>query len=147
LTALDGQTYSLEGTGDPVLAVFFKVSCETCRLTLPYLQKLYDAYPQEGWHLWAVSQDAAAESLAFADELDLSFPILLDEGWRASQAYDPDGVPTHFFIAADGRVARVIPAFQKAALNELSAAIARHLGVEPAIVVAGDDPAPSFRLG
>lgn len=147
LTALDGQTYSLEGTGEPVLVVFFKKSCETCRFALPYLEKLYRAYPRRGWHLWGISQDAAEESRAFTIELGLTFPILLDEGWQASRAYDPEGVPTHFFIAPDGQVTRVVPAFQKAALNELSTAIAKHLGTAPAIIVPDDDPAPAFRPG
>lgn len=147
LTGLDGQVYRLEGTREPVLAAFFKVGCETCRLTFPYLERFYQAYPPEGWHLWGISQDSAVDSQAFAQEYGVTFPILLDEGWTASQAYDPEGVPTLYFIEPGGQVARVVPAFQKAALNELAATIADHIGEDPAVIIPDDDPAPPFRPG
>jgi peroxiredoxin len=147
LTGWDGQMYRLEEVRGPVLAVFFKVSCETCRLIFPYLERLFRAYPQGGWHLWGISQDSAADSQAFVEEYDVTFPILLDDGWSASQAYDPEGVPTSFFIGSGGKVIRVVPAFQKAALNELSATIVDHFGAEPVLVIPDDDPAPPFRPG
>lgn len=147
LTGLDGQTYKLQDVDQPVLAVFFKVSCETCAFTFPYLERLYRAYPRTGWHLWAISQDSAADAQAFAGKHGITFPILLDEGWVVSQAYDPEAVPTLFLIAPDGGVTRVVPAFQKAAINELSAAIAEHIGAAPVIVIPDDDPAPPFKPG
>ena len=147
LIGLDGQMYRLEEATGPVLAVFFKVGCETCRLIFPYLQSLFQAYPEEGWHLWGISQDSAADSQAFAEEYGATFPILLDEGWIVSQAYDPEGVPTSFFIGSDGKVSRVVPAFQRAALNELSATIAGHMGAEPVLIIPSDDPAPPFKPG
>jgi peroxiredoxin len=147
LRGLDGQVYRLKDTTGPVMAVFFKVDCETCRFIFPYLEKLHRAYPQKGWHLWGVSQDSAEDSQTFAEERGATFPILLDEGWASSQTYDPEGVPTLFFIAPDGLVTRVVPAFQKAALNELSAAIADHVGAEPVVVIPDDDPVPPFRPG
>lgn len=147
LRGLDGQVYRLEDATGPVMTVFFKVDCETCRFTFPYLERLHRAYPQKGWHLWGISQDSAEDSQAFVEESGATFSVLLDEGWTASQAYDPEGVPTLFFIAPDGLVTRVVPAFQKAALNELSAAIADHVGAEPVVVIPDDDPAPPFRPG
>jgi peroxiredoxin len=147
LTGLDGQVYRLEEAEGPVLAVFFKVSCETCQLIFPYLEKLYQAYPQPGWHLWGISQDLAADSKAFAKKYGATFPILLDEGWAVSRAYDPEGVPTSFLIGPDGQVMCVLPAFQKAALDELSAAIADQIGVEPVVIFPEDDPAPPFKPG
>ena len=147
LRGLDGQIYRLEEVKEPVLATFFKVSCETCQFTFPYLEKLRRAYPQAGWHLWGISQDSAADSQAFAEKHGVTFPVLLDEGWVASRAFDPEGVPTLFFVESDGLVARVVPAFQKAVFNELSATIADHIGAEPVVIIAEDDPAPSFKPG
>ncbi len=147
LTGLDGQIYRLDEANGPVLAVFFKVSCQTCHLIFPYLERLYRAYPPARWHLWAISQDAVADSQTFAERYGATFPILLDEGWAASRAYDPEGVPTLFFIDPDGQVQRVVPAFQKAALNELSAAIAEHIATQAVVIAPQDDPAPPFKPG
>lgn len=147
LTGLDGQVYHLGDADELVLAVFFKTSCATCQFTFPYLERLYQAYPHEGWHLWGVSQDTAADSKAFAEKYGATFPILLDEGWAASRAYDPEGVPTLFLIAPDDQVMQVVPAFQRAALNELSETVAEHIGVEPVAVVPDDDPSPPFKPG
>lgn len=147
LTGLDEQMYRLEEAEGPVLAVFFKISCETCELTFPYLEKLYQTYPQPGWHLWGISQDSAADSRAFAEKHGVTFPILLDKGWAVSQAYDPEGVPTIFLIGPSGQVMRVVPAFQRTAFNELSAIIADQIGAEPVIIAPDDDPAPPFKPG
>jgi len=109
--------------------------------------KTVSDYPRQGWHLWAISQDSAEDSRAFAGAYDLTFPILLDDGWAVSRAYDPEGVPTLFLIASNGQIARVVIAFQKAALNELAAAIADHVGQEAVVIAPQDDPAPAFRPG
>jgi len=147
LRGLDGQAHRLHEATGPVLVVFFKVSCETCGLAFPYFERLFQAYPQGGWHLWGISQDSASDSQAFVEEHGVTFPILLDEGWAISRAYDPEGVPTSFLIGPDAKVTRVVPAFQKAALNELSAIIAGYIGAEPVVIIPNDDPAPPFRPG
>src|SRR5450759_362417 len=58
LPALGGGELSLPGDagGLPLLLAFFRVSCATCDVAFPYINRLQAAYP-DGWRLWAISQD------------------------------------------------------------------------------------------
>ena len=89
----------------PVLLAFFKVSCPVCQLSFPYFQRLAAAYGHK-IAIIGVSQDAAAETAAFAREYGVKFPIALDDpkGYPVSNAYGLTNVPTLFWISRDGQV-------------------------------------------
>ncbi len=150
LTDLGGRKHRLatalaEGS---VLTVFWKPSCGTCDLALPYLQRLVDAYPSDRWQLLSVSQDSAEPSADFARQYSLTFPILIEgEGWPASRQYDPEATPTFFLIAPDGTIEMTSIGFDKNELNEVARRLAGYLD-EPAQVIAeADDGNPPFRPG
>jgi peroxiredoxin len=146
LPDLEGRLWRLDGA--PALVVFWKASCNTCHLAFPYLQRLVQAYPQDGWRLLAVSQDGPSASRQFAQEVGLTLPLLIEgEGWPVSKQYDPEATPTLFFIDEDGTIALTSVGFDKAELNEVSRRLAERLGVEPQEVAAQDDGNPFFKPG
>ncbi len=150
LSTPEGQSHSLPEAlrRGPVLAVFLKTTCGTCDLLIPYLNRLVEAYAGDGWHLWAISQDGASSSRAYADRHGARFPLLVDEpGWPVSRAYDPPATPTLFLIGPDGRVEEASAGFTKDDLNAISKGLATHLGRPPATVAEADDGQPSFRPG
>jgi peroxiredoxin len=103
----------------PVLLAFYKVTCPTCQLTLPYLQRL------EGgkYRVLAVSQDPADMVQEFNDAFEVELPNLLDkagEGYPASNAYGITHVPTLFAVEQDKRIAWQSTGFQKRELEELA---------------------------
>jgi peroxiredoxin len=149
LPALDGGALSLPGdaAGLPVLLVFFRVSCDTCDLAFPYINRLREAYPG-GWHLWAVSQDTAERSVAYRDRLAITVPVLVDDpGLAVSRAYDPPSTPALFLIAPEGGIEYVSEGFAKADLNEISARLAARLGVAAVEVAPADDGNPAMKPG
>src|SRR5258705_11056379 len=63
LMGIDLATYSLTAAGvEPTLLVFFKNTCPTCTLILPYLQRLYERVEGAPGRFWGISQDSAAET-------------------------------------------------------------------------------------
>ncbi len=150
LPDLDGDRRSLAGTvaGGPVLAVFWKASCDTCHLAFPYLQRLAEEYPGGGWQLLAVSQDGERVSRAFATQHGLTFPVLIEgDGWPVSQQYDPDATPTLFLIAPDGSIEFTSVGFHKGDLNEIARRLAEHLGKDPRVIAEDGDGQPPFKPG
>ena len=146
----DGQTYDLAKAlrRGPVLAVFFKTTCGTCDLLFPYLNRFIEVYGEEGWQLWAISQDGANRSRDYARRHEARFPVLVDgPGWPVSSAYDPPATPTLFLIAPDGRVEEASAGFSKDDINGISRRLAAHLGRPPLTVAEADDGRPSFRPG
>jgi peroxiredoxin len=97
----------------PVVLAFFKISCPTCQLTLPFLQR----FPQ----LIAISQDDAADTHEFQQRFGVSMTTLLDAPPRysASNAYGITSVPSIFLVEPDGKIDSAMDGFSKAGLEEL----------------------------
>lgn len=150
LSDLDGREHALDQAlaSGPALLVFWKSDCATCDLIFPYLGNLAEAYGQDGWRLWAVSQDDVEAARAFAQKHRTRFDVLVDgEGWPVSRAFDPDATPTLFLVGADGVIEQTSVGFSKADLNEVSRRLAESLETAPVDVAPADDGGPDFRPG
>ena len=124
----------------PVLLAFFKVSCPTCQLTFPYLERIHRG--RQGPRLIAISQDNAVQTAAFQREFGISMATLLDAapGYAVSSAFGITSVPSLFLIDAGGRIVWSEAGFDRARLTELG----REAGVE---TFAPGDRAPAFQPG
>jgi len=123
LTDLDGGSWSLRDAlkkGSVVLA-FFKISCPTCQLTFPFLQRMADSGSSTAPQLIAISQDDAAGSRQFQERFRLSMPTVLDTArtFPASNAYQITSVPSLFVVEADGIISSAVEGFNKVALLRL----------------------------
>src|ERR1700752_3248175 len=98
LPSTKGTRFSLQHTlqQGPVLAAFFKISCPVCQFTLPYLERIYRAYPRDKVTIVGISQDEQSETQEFAREYGITFPLLLDpaDTSLASNAYELTNVPS-----------------------------------------------------
>jgi peroxiredoxin len=130
LPDLDGSPWNLSEAlrQGPVVLAFFKISCPTCQMTLPFLQRLADS-PANGAKLVAISQDDAPDTREFHQRFGVSLPTLTDAppGYSASNAYRITSVPSIFVIEADGKIASAVEGFNKAELEKLG----RRFGVTP----------------
>jgi peroxiredoxin len=117
LELLGGGQESLR-SDEPVLLVFFKVSCPTCQYTLPYLERVASGIKVRG-----ISQNDAEGTREFAEQFGLTLPILLDPEGRfpASNAFGIAHVPTMFLLEPGGRIQRVIEGWTKRDMVDLGA--------------------------
>ena len=127
----------------PVVLVFYKSSCPTCQLTLPFIQQIASKRSSDAKvQIWGISQDDKKESSDFARHLGLSFPILIDDyPYPVSSTYGLEYVPGIFIVNTDRKIGLSDRGFSKDALNE----IARLGG--PMELFAPDDKLPSRRPG
>jgi peroxiredoxin len=104
---LHGQPFSLASfRGTPVMVNFWSVTCAPCLLETPLLQTAYTTY--QGLGLVGIdSQDTAAEMADWETRFGLTYPLIHDDGTLAD-AYQIRGLPTTFFIGADGVIDRVV---------------------------------------
>ncbi len=127
LQNLQGETVRLSQLrGQVVLVNFWATWCGPCRLEMPAIQARYN---HGGFTVLAVDfAEPAPQVQAFADELGLSFPILLDPDGAVQELYRVRGYPTSFFVDPQG----VIRFFH---IGEMSETILDHylaeLGVLP----------------
>src|SRR5690606_4725000 len=79
--AAEGREYSLSEalTQGPVLISIYKSSCQASKTTFPFLERIFQAYPQDRLTVWGVAQDSPNVSRSFARRTGVTFPILIDQ--------------------------------------------------------------------
>jgi cytochrome c biogenesis protein CcmG/thiol:disulfide interchange protein DsbE len=106
---LDGRQVSLSDfTGKVVLVNIWATWCPPCRDEMPSMQKLYERFKGEHFEILAVSIDAdGREAVApFMQQMNLTFPALLDPEEKIRSLYAITGVPESFIIDRNGILAR-----------------------------------------
>ena len=123
VTELSGTVWRLDEAlrAGPVLLVFFKIACPTCRLTLPFLQRLAERGQAGSPALLAISQDDAAMTQAFFDRFGIRVPAAIDKAWdyKASNAFGITIVPSIFLVEPEGVVSMAAEGFVKTDLEQL----------------------------
>jgi peroxiredoxin len=148
LTRLDGTDWSLDdAVGKPTLLAFFETDCPTCRLTIPYLNRLARKFGATSANLLGISQDGEQPTIELAETLPISFPVALDQGLKISRLYDPVAVPTLFLIDGYGKIIETQIGFDKRALNSIAKRMAEAAGGEPVIIAEPFDGAPESKPG
>ena len=112
LADLAGEIHSLRRyRGSVVFLNFWATWCGPCRTEMPDLQELHDELDDAAaFTMLAINlQEDAAQVRRFADELELSFQILLDSSGETSAAYGARTLPMSYIIDKDGSIlARII---------------------------------------
>jgi len=144
LPGLDGVAWNLRQAlqHSPVVLAFFKISCPTCQMTLPFLQRLADSPAGGGPQLVAISQDDVPDTREFQQRFGVSMPTLIDTPphYTASNAYRITSVPSIFAIEMDGKIASAVEGFNKAELEKLG----QRFGASP---FRESDRVPALRPG
>jgi len=107
LQDLHGQSMRLRHLqGKLVLLNFWATWCVPCRIEMPSMERLYQTFKRTDFILLAVSLDrqGAAMVKPFVEEMQLTFPILLDPTAEVSRSYGVRGLPTTYLIDPDGRL-------------------------------------------
>ena len=111
---VDGDPVTLKSyEGKVLLLNVWATWCGPCREEMPSMQRLYDSFTRDGFEIAAISIDApvggtdnagnpGGDPVAFARDLELTFPILLNPSGDIQRTYRTTGVPESFLIGADG---------------------------------------------
>jgi protein-disulfide isomerase len=114
LPDLEGKNVTLEDfSGEETLLLFWSPSCGHCQEMLPELKE-WEADPPRGAPKLIVVSDGTVEA-----NRDQGFrsPVVLDQGYRVSDAYGVQGTPSAVLLDAEGRVASTVIAGAPAVLQ------------------------------
>jgi peroxiredoxin len=113
LKTLAGETVSLaEYRGRPLLLNFWATWCKPCRAEMADIIAAYDAHKDQDLQVLAINltdQERMKDVRTFAREIQMPFPVLLDEKGKVRRSYALRGVPTSVFIDSSGVVRIVNP--------------------------------------
>jgi thiol-disulfide isomerase/thioredoxin len=103
---LDGTTDALDRyRGKVVLLNLWATWCGPCRSETPALERLYKEERAHGLVVLGVDQGESADAAAaFAREMHLTYPILLDEQQRYGRSYAAIGLPTTVIVDRRGHI-------------------------------------------
>jgi thiol-disulfide isomerase/thioredoxin len=106
LRDIDGKAQDLTAyRGQVVLVNFWATWCEPCRDEMPAIQRLKKKLAGKPFVVLAVNVDEPESRISnFLEKMPLDFPILLDEGKVATQAWKVRVLPASFIIGRDGRI-------------------------------------------
>lgn len=92
--------------GSVVLLNFWATWCAPCRTEMPLLQAVSDRFAGDGLLVLGINFDETSEEVqAYAAELALDFPLLLDPGGAVQALYGVRGYPTTVVVDRDGNMA------------------------------------------
>lgn len=106
LENLEGDTQSLaDFKGDVILVNNWATWCPPCKAEMPSLKKFHDEHTGEGFTVIAVEAgDKYDEVLAFAQNLDLTFPVWLDPNGASLRVINNGSLPNSYVIDRSGIV-------------------------------------------
>jgi thiol-disulfide isomerase/thioredoxin len=106
-TLLDGSTVSLSDyRGKPVVLSFWATWCEPCREEMPQLQEAYEERDDLVFLAIDFMEDQGTVA-AFAEENDLTLPIVLDLSGEINFLYHIQGYPTSVVIDREGIISAI----------------------------------------
>ena len=110
LTLFDGTNFILSrhlaGDRRPVVMNFWASWCVPCREEMPTFDSVAQRRP-DVLILGVAVQDTADEARAFAAEVGVGYPLGFDAEGKILELYPILGLPTTWFITADGRIASI----------------------------------------
>lgn len=106
LKSLEGSNLRLEEyRGQVVLLNFWASWCGPCRQEMPLLDRLHHRYEDTGFAVLGVNVEGeAAPAQEIVDAINVTFPILIDDGQQVSQMYNLQAMPSTVVIDRDGVV-------------------------------------------
>jgi cytochrome c biogenesis protein CcmG/thiol:disulfide interchange protein DsbE len=91
--------------GKVVILHFWQIGCSSCKLEMPAMDGLYGKYRRKGLEVLAVNVGQKNEAVkAFAAELGVSYPILIDMDGKSAVLYGVTDVPRTYVIDRSGVV-------------------------------------------
>jgi peroxiredoxin len=142
----NGKEHLYSDDGHLTFLVFYKFSCPTCQLALPFINKIYEAYRNDV-RFFAIAQDGAEKTQQFVTDYRLTLPVLLDESpYPISRQYQLLSVPTILLINPDHTIRYSGEGFVKQELLNLADVLAEKSG-KPQIELFGSESVPEFKPG
>ncbi len=116
LTDIDGQTHKLSDyRGKDVVVVFWLTYGGACKLQVPHLKELRNAYSKDKLAILAISNEPVAMVKAFVAEQGVNYTVLTSSDNLPTPFDQVKLRPSSFFIGPDGKFKLVIEGMVPAA--------------------------------
>ena len=129
----------------PLFVVVWQTDCPTCRLTMPFIERMSTRY--KAATVVGIAQCADAELKEFVKETGLTMLNYADPHLKISEFLGVSSVPTYWLVGRDGKVSHMGQGWDRAKLEAIAEALARQSSVAYAPLITAQDNAPAFKPG
>jgi thiol-disulfide isomerase/thioredoxin len=106
--------------GKVVLVDFWASWCGPCRQEMPVLEQLHKKYAKQGLVIIGVNIDNNPKKMNnFLKGTPVTFRIVHDRKLNVASKYEPETMPSSYFIGRDGKIRYVHEGFRKKDAGEL----------------------------
>ena len=104
LPGLDGEIYTLSDFNGKVYIIdFWATWCGPCRLSIPFLKRLYGELRGKGLVVIGIGLDSEPALRSFAEQMEIDYPVLVGTREIAIR-YKIRGIPTMFIVDEKGKI-------------------------------------------
>ncbi len=137
-TGVDGKQHKLsEYKGKIVLMDFWATWCGPCKMAMPGVQKIHEAYKDKGVVVLGMNcWEKGGDPKAFMESKKYTYGLMLKSD-AAAEGYGVSGIPAFFLIGPDGKILMVERGYSEDGDKKISAVIDKHLSE-----VKAEAPAP-----
>ncbi len=90
--------------GKPVVVNIWASWCPPCRAEMPLLDHAAQTFAGEAVILGVISNDDPASAVAFLDQLNISYPNVIDDSGEIRRRLDMSVFPTTYIFGRDGQL-------------------------------------------
>jgi len=123
ITDMNGQHIQLQQwTGSLVILRFWSTDCKYCRADTPVFNEYFNRYKEKGLKIVYINSGASSQEVTeFVRELEIPFPVVMDQGGSVAQLFRVKAVPQTIIIdPAQKIIAAILGGVGKAELDELT---------------------------
>ncbi|MCK6473041.1 MAG: redoxin domain-containing protein [Planctomycetes bacterium] len=132
---INSDPLKLEALRDKIVVVeFWATWCPPCRVSIPHLVKLHDAYKDKGVVVIGLTDEGAADIASFVTKMKMTYAVGTDSG--SGRTYGVRGIPTAVIVAPGGKVV-----WRGHPMNGLDEAVADAVKETPPVLVQPEDEA------
>src|SRR5580765_4362857 len=134
--------------GEYGVLAFFKATCPTCMLGLPFIDKLFLHHRNDSnIKMFGIAQEPESEAEKFAQQFAPALPMELDSSpFKLSQAYQLTNVPAVFLVNSEGKIEQTIVGFIKKEYEALAQRLA-FLTQKTVVDIFGGIQVPEMKPG
>jgi len=142
---LEGFSSAAERRTRPLLVLTWKTSCPTCRLTVPYFDRIQTRVPEAS--VIGVCQETRREVEAYVDQHGLTVRHLADAELLVSKRLRVEYVPTYYLTDATGTVLAEGTGWHRERIERIVALLCEAAGKPYEPLVSDADGMPAFKPG
>lgn len=129
----------------PLFIIVWRKDCPTCRMTLPFVERLHKAY--KGGRVIGISQDTQEELNKYLEENKLTFRNYADASLRIRRFLSADIVPAYWLIGRDGKTLMSGVGWDTYKIEESAKYFSSQCSTPYAPIVTIADKVPFFKPG